>query len=577
MKKIFSILTPSEIRKSFALTVVLVINAAVEMTGIASIAPFLSVIGSQDAIRSNPKIAFLYNYFGFEDTHVFVLFLGITAFAVLILTSVFRAVTIYLKSNYIQMRRHTLSVRLLHRYLRQPYEYFMNRNSSDMSKAILVEVDTAIANVLAPLLDIISYGFITLAILALLFYLEPMVAVSLAAGFGVLYLLFYLTIRNKNADLGHKRKESRTAQFQTISEILGGVKELKILGREKAYLDLYEPASLLFSKTQVKAQAYSDVPRYVVEALGFTIIFGILFFMLSAGKDLGQILPVIGVYVFAGYRLLPALQNIYSAFTKLRFGKPALDALHEDLMQLAALPHYQSTEVIRLEQSLELKDVSYTYPGLQTPALQNISLTVPKGSSLGIIGKTGAGKSTLVDVILGLIDASDGEILINGQKLSDSDKRKWQNNIGYVPQYIFLSDDTVASNIAFGVPKSEINMEAVKRAAAMAQINGFIENDLKDGYDTVVGERGIRLSGGQRQRIGIARALYHDPDIIILDEATSALDMETEADVIRSIEGLSATKTIISITHRLQAVERYDQILTLSRGKMESIAANTGR
>jgi ABC-type multidrug transport system fused ATPase/permease subunit len=316
----------------------------------------------------------------------------------------------------------------------------------------------------------------------------------------------------------------------------------------------------------------ATAPRYMLQGVAFGGMLLIILGMLVAqSASLGSILPVLAVYAFAGLRLLPAVQQVDQEVTSLRYNQPALLSLHKDIMEIrerAARPVAVSKEPVRLNERLDLVDVHFSYPLAERKALQGLSLSIPARTTVGIVGGTGAGKTTAVDLMLGLLEMQEGTLAVDGVPITPRNVRAWQNTIGYVPQVIFLTDDTVAANIAFGLPPDQIDRAAVERAARVAEIHNFVMDELPHGYDTMVGERGIRLSGGQRQRIGSARALYHDPDVLIMDEATSALDNLTEKAVMDAVHNLGHAKTIILIAHRLTTVQNSDTIFMLEQGRL---------
>ena len=573
LRKLTGILTPAERLRAVMLVFLVILMALLEVTGVASIAPFLAVLGNQNIINTSPRLAAIYHRFSFGDPAAFLAFLSIASLVLLVSASFFRAFVLYAKLRYVNMRRHSLCVRLLRKYIWQPYPFFLQRNSSEMSETLLSEIDHLILNAFLPLFDLLSYGAVTLAILTLLLVIKPLLALIVAGVVGGFYALLYWGIRDRMTRLGRERKQANAARFRMTAEVLGGIKELKILGREKAYLDACNTVSRRFSRYQILSQMLTEIPKYAVEAIGFCAVFLTVLYLLHEKMDSGQILPVIGLYVFAGYRLLPAMQSIYSALMKLRFSGPSIDAVYNDLRENPLSPSAgkPAAAPLPLRKSIELRHVCYSYAGIEKPALKDIGFTIPAGTSTGIIGTTGAGKSTLIDLILGLLKPAEGQVLIDGVPLTESNARAWHDNIGYVPQHIFLADDTIARNIAFGISEGMIDTRAVERAARMAQIHDFVSHDLPEGYQTAIGERGVRLSGGQRQRIGIARALYGDPDVIIFDEATSALDQATEAEVMAAIDNLTGHKTIILITHRIETVRRCHMIVRLEAGRTVDI------
>jgi ABC-type bacteriocin/lantibiotic exporter with double-glycine peptidase domain len=365
-------------------------------------------------------------------------------------------------------------------------------------------------------------------------------------------------------------QESNQKRFKIISETIGGIKDLKILGRESAYLNSFDKPSENFSSCQATSQTLSQVPQYIVEVVAFgSLLVMSMYTIVSNEADLGTMLPILGLYALGALKLKPSLQQIYSAVSSLRFGKPALEIILKDLKQKSEQEISISNDFERLsfKNEIKLKNITFMYPSKEVSALKDISIEIKANSTIGIIGTTGAGKSTLVDIILGLLTPTSGDIVVDGNVLDSANIRQWQNTIGYVPQSIFLADDTIASNIAFGVDKEHVDMAQVKSVSQMAQVHEFV-SELEKGYDTIIGERGVRLSGGQRQRLGIARALYHNPELLVLDEATSALDNQTEAEVMKAINNMSGRKTIIMIAHRLSTVEKCDKVIKLQKGQI---------
>jgi ABC-type multidrug transport system fused ATPase/permease subunit len=361
-------------------------------------------------------------------------------------------------------------------------------------------------------------------------------------------------------------------RFRIAAEALGGIKELKVLGRERAFLTRFQKPSWGFCRATASNQVVASLPRYALETIAFSGVLVIILYLLRTSGDISELLPVLSLYVFAGYRLMPSLNEIFTAAILIRFNRAALDDLHRDLFDSVfesgrnVPPEERNPKRLPLRAQLTLNNVSYTYPNSAIPSLQGVDLTIRKHEVVGIVGETGAGKTTLVDVVLGLLEPTSGTIEVDGEALSGGRLKSWRLSCGYIPQEIFLTDDSIRGNIAFGVPVEAIDDDAVVRAATWAQIHDFIIT-LPHGYGTEVGERGVRLSGGQRQRIGIARALYHDPDVLVLDEATSSLDGATEAAVMEMIHNLGRKKTLILIAHRLSTVRACDMVYVLRQGR----------
>lgn len=580
LKKILCLLTPHERKQGFKLLILVLGMALLETAGIASVMPFLAVLGNPDMINTNSALSVLYAHgqnFGVNTPDNFLIALGIIVFMLTLISAGYRTFTLYATTRYIEMRRYSIGTRLLESYLNQPYAFFLDRHSGEMSKTVLSEIDQLVAQVFRPIFNMIAYCIVFLAITFLLIYVNPWLAFLAAGLFGGLYTVAFVILKNKLAKLGATAVASNRSRFVTVGESLSGIKDIKMLGCEQSYLNLYGSYSKRFATTVATQHTLNQVPKYLIEAIAFGgMIAIILVLMISSGglgsNVLGEILPIIGLYAFAAYRLQPALQAIFQGAASLRYGQVAVDNIFTDLkphMENDALPN-SASQPLKAEHSIVFQDLSYSYNGAKKPALIDLNFEIPIGSTIGLIGTTGAGKTTLVDVFLGLLRPKEGAIIVDGIRITEKELRAWQNNLGYVSQEIFLTDSSIAQNIALGIPPEQIDQEQVKSCARMAQVHDFIQNELPQQYETLVGERGVRLSGGQRQRIGIARALYRNPEILVLDEATSALDTATEESVMEAIDALSHQKTIIIIAHRLSTVKKCDQILLLERGKIKA-------
>ena len=580
LKKAINLLTPHERKQGIRILLLAIGIALLETAGVASVMPFLAVLGNPEMVTTNPVLSALYSHaqaFGVRTRDDFLIALGIGTFIMIIITAVYRIVAQYAMSSYVEFCQQSLSVRMLEAYLRQPYTFFLDRHSGDMSKTILSEVDHVIAKVFRPTILMVSSILLVIAITALLVLVNPwlvFVAASLLGGF---YVLVFLTVKHKLSRLGSSVVDANRLRFMIANEAFGAIKQLKLLGREDSYLRRFNKLSLRLARASTGYATITQAPRYLIEAIALgSVIIIILVFMITAGglnnNALGVTLPIIGLYTFAAYRLQPAIQVIFAGLAGLRYGCAAVDNLYKDLQRDSAPCQHPPDPLmpLRAKQTIALRKLSYTYPNATKPTLNNIDLDISIGSTVGVVGSTGAGKTTLVDVILGLLRPSKGEITIDEIAFSDEQVRAWQQSIGYVPQDIFLADATIAENIAFGIPPEEIDHAQVESCARTAQIHEFIVNNLSEQYRTSVGERGVRLSGGQRQRLGIARALYNDPELMVFDEATSALDTTTEHAVMDAIEVLAGRKTIIIIAHRLNTVRSCDFIVLLDQGSVKA-------
>ena len=547
----------------------LMVRAAVETVGVSSIAPFMSVVANPAVVETNRWLRTVYETFGFETVPAFLVALGAAVIAVLAVSNAISALTLWAMLRFAWGTHHRLGVRLLRGYLAQPYSVFVARNSASFNKTILTEVNAVVQGVLIPALNILSRGMVVIAISVLLIVLDPVLAAIILVVLGGAYGTLYGLVRQKQLRLGRARTDANVLRFKVTDEAFGGIKDVKVLQREEAFVRQFVPASRAFSHTSASNQTVSQIPRYLFETLAFGGIVAIVLYSIRSGNGVEQILPVISIYAFAGYRLMPELQNLFAAVAAIRFNRAALDDLTDDLDQYLPQGDHEMAEIspVRLDHEVRFDDVTFQYAGAERPALDRVSLDIPKNQTIGLVGPSGSGKTTLVDLLLGLYEPDEGAIRVDGIELDEGRIRGWKRCVGYVPQQIFLADDTIAGNVAFGVPAGDIDRTRVETVARQAHLHDFVD-DLPEGYDTVVGERGVRLSGGQRQRIGIARALYHDPDVLVMDEATSALDGATESAVMDAIGVLAGQKTIVLIAHRLSTVMGCDRIYLLEHGRV---------
>lgn len=541
--------------------------------GVASIMPFLSILGNPHLVETNSYASWAYNTMGFNSVDGFLIALACGVLAMIVVSATLRSVATYAINRWVMAREYSLSRRLLEVYMRQPYEFFLDRHTGDLSTYILNETHRVVGDAYKPGADILNSLVTFVFILSLLLWTEPMMTIVCVLILASCYLVIFMILKPLIKRMGDAVVKTNKARFRVAGEALGGVKQIKLLGRERNYISAYSEPARIQARVRAANATLRQVPRFALEVVAFGGIVVLTLFLVTRsggvkGEAIANSLPLLGLYAFAGYRLLPTMQTIYASAATLRYGAAAVEAIYNDLEKghsLARLP-FEQAKPLKLNQSLELRSVSYKYPGAKTEGLKSIQIYIKRGMTVGLVGSTGAGKTTLLDVLLGLLAPTDGEILVDGITLTSHDIRSWQANVGYVPQEIFLTDATIAENIAMGVPIEQISMEGVEQACRMAQIYDFVTKELPDGFETAVGERGVRLSGGQRQRIGIARALYNDPEIIIFDEATSALDNATERDVMNEISSLSGNKTIIMIAHRLTTVENCDKIIVLDQG-----------
>ncbi|RYG88545.1 MAG: ABC transporter ATP-binding protein [Alphaproteobacteria bacterium] len=563
LSKLWSIFTPAEKRRAVAMLILVVLMAAAETVGVVSIMPFLSLLGRPDIVHENPWLQQAYAAFDFTDTRRFIVALGITSILVVIASSAFKTVTQHVLNRFVHLLRHSISSRLLSRYLHQPYEFFLDRSPADLGKNILSESDQLLFQLVQPLSQMVAQGAVILAMGLLIFFYDPLMALVIVLVVGLLYGAIYGLVRKRLARIGAERVAANRDRYQACNEALGGIKDVKVTHAADAYTGRFGRASREYSRHLAANDTLSQTPLYLVEAVGYCGLILIALFLLLRTSDIAHVLPALGLYGFAVYRMLPAAQIVYRGFAKLKFSSPALDAIHRDL----TLPESQESKadgVLAPQREIRLQGIRFAYPAApDRPVLDGFDLRIPANSSVGIVGKSGAGKSTLMDLLLGLLQPQAGSLSVDGVPVTAANVANWQRAIGYVPQHIFLTDASVAENIAFGVPRDRIDIQAVERAATAAQIHDFVVNELPRGYDTEVGDRGIRLSGGQRQRVGIARALYREPLVLFLDEATSALDAQTEEALNEAIRELSGRMTIVVIAHKESSLQGCQEVVNI--------------
>lgn len=465
---------------------------------------------------------------------------------------------------------HYLTRRLLALYLHRPYPWFLDRHSSGLNQRLLSEVGTVVQAGLVPLMTAAVRGAEGILMVLLLLVVNPVLTLAAGAAMGLAYLLTYTGMKVIQERLGAQRTHATGARFRLTTEALGGMKEIKALGAEEEFIRRFEETGPSWVRSRAWTNILTELPRFALEVLSLGTVLAIFLFLVLTGRPLQDMLPTLVLFGFAGYKLVPSFHQVFVGASRAANAAPAVRMIEEELDEEVDGPPPPTAPVdpVRVDDGVELRDVTYTYPDASAPSLDRISTRIPRGSRIGVVGPTGAGKTTLVDVLLGLLVPEEGEIRVDGRALDMRERGPdWRAAVGYVPQSIFLSDDTIANNIAFGVSEADVDRERVREVASRAELDPLVEQ-LPEGLETRVGERGVRLSGGQRQRIGIARALYGDPWLLLLDEATSALDGATEQAVLRSIYGLERERTVVIVAHRLATVEPCDRILLLDDGRL---------
>jgi len=554
-------------KRQLALLLILTILASfAEVVSLGAILPFLGVLTAPDHVLSFPAIQPLLQWAGIQTANELLLPITVIFIVAALCAGGMRLLLLYVSTRLSFGIGADFSFDIYRRTLYQPYAVHVSRNSSEVISGVTNKVQAVIYYFLVPMLLLISSAVIFLAILAALLSVDPAISVAAVLGFGAIYGVVILATRKRLAVNSERAAKEYTQVVKVLQEGLGGIRDILIDGSQETYCNNYRNADLPLRRAQAGSIFIGGSPRFVAEALGMAFIAVLAYFLARHSGDTAQVVTTLGILALAAQRLLPVLQQSYLSIVQIRSNKDSLgDALALLNQPIDDETHGSPVAELSFTRGIRIRDLGFRYRPDGRMVLQGLSLDIPKGSRMGFIGATGSGKSTLLDILMGLLPPTEGQVLIDDTPLRAGTQRAWQRRIAHVPQTIYLADGSVMENIAFGVLGEKIDKARVRQAAAQAQIADHIES-MPDGYETTVGERGVRLSGGQRQRIGIARALYKQAEIIILDEATSALDNDTERAVMTVIENLSADLTILIIAHRLSTLQRCDQVVELGSG-----------
>jgi len=564
-KRLLALITPGDRKTLTSLLAMLVLSAVIDTLGVASIMPFMAVVARPDVLLGSGLLAEAYRASGFQSTTSFLIAAGALSLIALVVSNIVSALSNWMLFRFTYQQSHALAVRLLVHYMTRPYAFFLQRNTSELLKNLFTESLRVNTGVMLPFLQVLARTSVTVLLVSVLVAADPLLAISVALVISVSYASVYISARRRLNRLGRQTTAAHETSYRVANEALSGIKDIRIAGRESEFLRRFSEPSSQIASNQTIAQANILFPRHLLETIAFGGILLIALYLVLTRHDPASVIPAISLYAFAGYRLMPALQQIYTGITTIRFNRSALDTISADLVGESSVEAlYRPQDSLPIVRDIVFEKLDYAYPGTE-PVLHDFSLRIAANTTVAITGPSGAGKTTLIDVMLGLLQPTAGKLLVDGTMVDTTNVRRWQCNLGYVPQQIFLTDDTITANIALGVPKHQIDQDAIRRAARLAQLDEFVAT-LAGGYDTVIGERGVRLSGGQRQRIGIARALYSDPPVLVLDEATSALDNITEGVIMEAIRQLAHKKTIIIIAHRLSTVRECDVIHLMESG-----------
>jgi HlyD family secretion protein len=576
-KKIFRLLTllnPEQKKGIVLIQGMIFLLSCVEIVSVAAVVPLIAMISDPSLVQSNSTLKWLYGAFTFQDNNQFFIFVGaLVLFAILISSLTGILATALITRFSFQLGRHFSSYLFAH-FMEKDYLFHTRHNSAFLINKVSKQVDRVTMGLILPFLQINSRLFLVLCMVIGLVMVDPVLILSTAVLLTGIYFLIFTGTRKILALNGKAISRASEATLRALNEGFGGVKEIKFLGKEMTYIQQYDRAANDYAQAATVSQVVPIIPRYLLDVIAFGGLITVILYYLSMGRSLNSILPVLSLFAVTGIKVLPAFQQIFANISNIKSNIDALDSIENDLteyFQSKSSSHRRQPRVFpKPEKQIELRNLSFRYPEKNRNAIDDLSLQIKVNSSVAFVGRSGSGKTTLVDLILGLITPLQGQILVDGATLSSENMRQWQDQIGYVPQTVYLSDASIKCNIALGTPPEEIDFEKVKAACQMAELDQYIES-LPQNYETSVGERGVQLSGGQRQRIGIARALYHGASILVLDEATSALDGLTESSIINSIHGLMGKKTILIIAHRLSTVQECDQLILMEEGKIKDI------
>lgn len=552
-----------------ALFIAILGMAFLEVAGIASILPFMHLVANPDLIQTNEWLRWGYTAGGFSSQRSMLLFTGASVLTLFAVSRVFTAFTIWMIHRCVWLMAHRLCMRLLKNYTVLPYEFFLNQHSSQLLRKVVINVNSFVSGVLLAGSNCLAYSILSVVIFGLLVVVHPTLALATFGIFGGAYTLIHLVHHGFLKRLGQQRLAAVYARLRTFSDAITGMKAIKIDGAAPFFTERFRVASKHFAAIHPKYQLFLITPRFTIELLAFGAVLAAVLYLLSAGNDLSETIPVLSLFAVASYRLLPALTKAFNGAAQLSHHLPVIDDVCSDIQhddRPAKVPSGQAEFAVDFYHQIQLNGIHFRYASTNTDVLCGVDLIIPKHAKIALIGSTGSGKSTLIDLLVGLLLPTEGRLTVDGTVITHQNIASWRQCIAYVPQDVFLYDDTVTSNIAFGIPRRKIDIARVRDAARMAQIDEFIDKDLPEGYETTIGERGVRLSGGQRQRLGLARAFYRKPQLLLLDEATSALDGMTEKAVMIALTRELPDMTVVMVAHRLSTIKDCHRIYLLDQG-----------
>jgi ABC-type multidrug transport system fused ATPase/permease subunit len=538
----------------------ILVGTVLETFSVGLLIPALSVLTKDD---SGFNLPYLTLKSSLSKTELIQL-AAVAIFVVYLTKNIFLGVSTWIQRGFLTKISARLSARMLEIYMRQPYTYHLRQNSSVLIRNTQ-DAAMVVGGGIEPSITVLSDGLIAVSLFFVLVVVEPLGTLSAIALFLSATFLFQRFTNARLQSWGKQRQNQKSRIIQTIQQSLGAVKDVQILGREQMFIDIHREQQVVDTDLLRRISMIQALPRLWLEIVAMGSMASLVVIMLWVGKDVDEIVPVVGLFALSAFRVLPSVNKIVNGLQTLRVSRSTIETIHQDLG--LKTPSEKTSEDPEFKfSSLSAQNLSFRYEKTEEDVLRGVNISVRKGEAVGFVGQSGSGKSTLIDILLGLLEAKSGLVQINGRGISEV-KKKWQHIVGYIPQTIFLMDDSLRRNIAIGIADEDIDEVAIREALNSAQLEDFVTS-LPEGLDTVVGERGVRLSGGQRQRIGIARALYHRPSVLVLDEATSSLDTETEHGVMQAVQALQGDKTVIIVAHRLSTVEYCDRLYRLDAGRI---------
>lgn len=571
IKEVILALNPSQRKRLYALQILVVVMAVMEILGVASIIPFMAVVGDMNQLNEEGFISKLYDMSAIKSEQQFIFLLGVGVLAMLIFSAIISMFTTWMQSMLANRIGSEIADRLYRHYLMQNWLFHASGSSAQLTKKIAVETQRVTGHILMPLMYLNARSVLVMLMVVSIFFYEPKVAIIGFTTFTLSYLFLFTVVRLRLQINGKTISKVNEERFRLMNEAFGGIKDVLLLGRDDDFISRFNQSGVKLAYSQGNNGALINVPRYFMELVAFGSMIAIVLYLIrNYDGDLGVILPILSVYALASVKLLPAFQNIYASIASIKSHAAAFESIHEDLKN-SSLNKTNKTSLkkdfLYPKETISLENVTFTYPSIENPALNSLNMKIQANTVVGIVGPSGSGKSTLIDILLGLIEPQEGNLKIDNQIICVKNNRAWQNTIGFVAQNIFLSESSIAENVAFGIPKDQINIDQVNRALKLAHLDELVSG-LEKGIFTEVGERGVQLSGGQRQRVGIARALYYEAQVLVFDEATSSLDGITEKMIMEAIHEFSGKKTIIMIAHRLKTVQKCNNIFFIDNGRV---------